>query len=111
MANLSNYASFDLDALKGMLNKLGLPFPKKDSREDLEGLLNGAENALGADLFREQVAGAAITTSVSSTTSVPSTKSITPGSSVLYTLLSGIGGLTSQTWDPPTPLEYGRTLI
>ncbi len=105
MANLSTYASFDIAALKAMLNQLGLQFPKKASKEDLVNLLNGAENALGADLFQEQLSG------VVSSTSAPSTTSVTPGSSTLITLLSGIGGLTSQTWDPPTPLEYGRTLV
>ena len=40
----------------------------------------------------------------------PSHRSITPGSSVDVTILNAVGTVSSVTWDPATPLEYGRTV-
>ena len=38
------------------------------------------------------------------------TLSMNPGVSALVTVNPAIGSVTSQTYDPPTPLEYGRTV-
>ena len=40
----------------------------------------------------------------------PSHRSTTPGTSSQVTLLNGVGTVGSVTWNPATPLEYGRTV-
>lgn len=88
-----------------MLTSLGLKYPADASKKDLASLLNEAENTLGSDAFLKIV-----NSSQSLSTRTPSTRSLDPGTSILWTLINGVGGVTSETWDPPTPLEYGRTL-
>ena len=105
MAKSNPYAGFEVDALKGILDAAGVKYPSDVSQETLADMVQETEKAVGKDGFVQIVA------SLNGVKAqAPSTRSLNPGTSILWTLINGIGGVTSETWDPPTPLEYGRTL-
>ena len=120
MAN-PDFSSFTKEALLAILSALGVSFPGQDTMQvsELAQMVSDTEVAVGEKAFAEAVAkaqGISVDTIASQQTATqtarggaPSARSITPGSSTLWTVFPAIGGLTSQTWDIPTAVEYGRT--
>lgn len=105
MAKSNPYAGFEVAALKGILDAAGVKYPSDTPQETLADMVQETEKLLGKAGFAQIVA------SLNGVKAqAPSDRSLNPGSSILWTLINGIGGVTSETWDPPTPLEYGRTL-
>ena len=120
MAKSNPFAGFEVGALKGLLDAAGVVYPSDASQETLAGMVQDVEKALGKDAFAQIVAtasgvnaqppagGGGSTTTTTQRTG--STKSLNPGTSILWTITAGVGSVGSDTWDPPTPLEYGRTV-
>ena len=106
MAKSNPYAGFEEGALKGILDAAGIQYPAGASQQTLADMVQETEKAAGKEVFAQIVASA---NNVKAT--VPSSsRSISPGTSVLWSFIPAVGMVTSATWDPPTPLEYGRTL-
>lgn len=107
MAKSNPYAGFEEGALKGILDYAGVKYPLDSSQKTLAGLVQDLEKAIGEVGFAQIIAHL---NGVKVQAPSGATKSLNPGSSILWTTVPAIGGLRSDTWDPPTPLEYGRTL-
>ena len=103
MAKSNPYAGFEVGALKGILDAAGVKYPSDASQETLADMVQEVEKAVGKAAFAQIIAD------VNGVKAQASTKSLSPGTSILWTTFA-IGGVTSDTWDPPTPLEYGRTI-
>ena len=116
------FSSFEEGFLRALLQELNVPVPDGADQATLAGMVFEVNKLVKKEDFANAVARAngikAVTPGDGSTTSTdgsvtnpltPGAKSIVPGSSVLWTVLAGVGSVGSQTWDPPTPVEYGRT--
>ena len=112
MATSNPYAGFEVGALKGILDAAGVKYPSDASQTTLAGLVQDTENAVGKAGFAQIVASLnGVNAQAPSGGGATAThRSITPGTSVLWTVLPAVGSVTSNTWDIPTPLEYGRTV-
>ena len=124
MARTPDFSTFTKEALLGILNALGVNFPGQPEMDvsELAKIVTKAEKTVGEKLFAEAIAkaqGFTVVPSASqqSTGSTPAVRgpdgaygarSLVPGSSIKWTVLAGVGTVGSETWDPPTPLEYGR---
>ena len=111
-----DFSSFTKEALLAILGALGVSFPGQDTMQvsELAQMVSDTEVAVGEKAFAEAIAqaqGYAVQPLSSGTSSGSRVqhRSITPGSSTQYTEILGVGSVGSVTWDPPTPLEYGRT--
>ena len=116
-----DFSSFTKEALLAILKALGVSFPGQDKMQvsELAQMVSDTEVAAGEKAFAEAIAkaqGISVVPSASQQTATqtarggaPSARSMTPGSSTLWTVDPGIGSVTNQTWDIPTPVEYGRT--
>ena len=105
MAKSNPYAGFEVAALKGILDSAGIKYPSDASQKTLADMVQETEKAVGEARFTQIIAnlnGVKV--------QAPSTRSMNPGNSILWTNIYGIGGVTSETWDPMTPLEWGRTV-
>lgn len=120
MAKSNPYAGFEVGALKGILDAAGVKYPSDASQATLADLVQETERAVGKAGFAQIVAslngvnaqapsGGGSTTTTQQTSSIR-TRSMTPGTSTLWSFIPALGSVTSDTWDPPTPLEYGRTV-
>ena len=105
MAKSNPYAGFEVAALKGILDAAGVKYPSDTPQETLADMVQETEKVLGKAGFAQIVASL---TSVKA--QAPSGRSMSPGTSVLLSFIPALGSVTSETWDPPTPLEYGRTV-
>ena len=111
MATSNPYAGFEVGALKGILDAAGVNYPSDASQKTLADLVRDTENAVGKAGFAQIVASLNGVNAQASSGggSTITHRSITPGTSTKWTVLPGLGLVYSQTWDPPTPVEYGRT--
>ena len=105
MAKSNPYAGFEVAALKGILDAAGVKYPSDTPQETLADMVQETEKLLGKAGFAQIVASL---TSVKA--QAPSTRSMNPGTSSLVSFIPALGSVTSETWDPMTPLEYGRTV-
>ena len=116
MATTPDFSRFTAEALLGILNALGVSFPGQADMDvsELAKLVAESEKTVGEKVFAEAVAraqGFTVVPSVSQQTAAAvHARSINPGTSIKWTVLAGVGTVGSETWDPPTPLEYGRTV-
>jgi len=107
MAKSNPYAGFEVGALKGILDAAGVKYPSDASQETLADMVQEVEKAVGKVAFAQIIADV---NGVKAQAPSGATKSMNPGTSILWTTVPAIGGIRSDTWDPPTPLEYGRTI-
>ena len=113
MATSNPYAGFEVGALKGILDAAGVKYPSDASQATLASLVKDTETAVGKADFAQIVASLngvkAQAPSGGGSAPRPSHRSITPGTSSRLSSFPGLGLVYSETWNPPTPLEYGRT--
>ena len=122
MAN-PDFSSFTKEALLTILNELGVSFPGQNTMQvsELAQMVSDTEVAVGEKVFAEAVAkaqGLDVVPSASQQTATqttvnrraPSARSLNPGTSTRLSSFPGLGLVYSETWNPPTPLEYGRTV-
>ena len=119
MAKSNPFAGFEVGALKGILDAAGIKYPSDASQSTLADLVQETERVVGKAGFAQIVASlnginaqapsGGGSTTTQKTASIR-TRSITPGTSTLWSFIPALGSVTSDTWDPPTPLEYGRTV-
>ena len=112
MATSNPYAGFEVGALKAILDAAGVKYPSDASQRTLAGLVQDTENAVGKAGFAQIVASlnGVNAQAPSSATPRPSHRSMNPGTSTRLSSFPGLGLVYSETWNPPTPLEYGRTV-
>ena len=121
MAKSNPYAGFEVAALKGILDAAGVKYPSDTPQETLADMVQATERAVGKAGFAQIIAslngvkaqapsGSGGSTTTTQQTNSIRTRSFTPGTSVLWSFIPALGSVTSDTWDPPTPLEYGRTV-
>jgi hypothetical protein len=113
MATSNPYAGFEVGALKGILDAAGVKYPSDASQKTLASLVQDTENAVGKAGFAQIIAGLNGVNAQAPSGGGGSTathRSITPGTSTRLSSFPGLGLVYSETWNPPTPLEYGRTV-
>ena len=112
MATSNPYAGFEVGALKAILDAAGVKYPSDASQKTLADLVRDTENAVGKVGFAQIVASlnGVNAQAPSGGGSTTTHRSITPGTSTRLSSFPGLGLVYSETWNPPTPLEYGRTV-
>ena len=119
-----DFSSFTKEALLAILSALGVSFPGQNKMQvsELAQMVSDTEAAVGDKVFAEAVAktqGLSVDSSVSqqiatqpavSVGGAYGARSMNPGTSTLWSVFPGIGSVSSDTWDLPTPVEYGRTV-
>ena len=100
MARSNPYAGFDREALKAVLDALGVQYPSDASVATLGGMLQDVENAVDADIFQQALAAA-------NNTPAPS-KAAAPTQTTGFVEVTGVGGIVSDTWNPNKHVELGR---
>ena len=100
------FAGFHIDALKAALDALGLQYPSDASVETLGGMLQDAENIVGAAAFAQALDAANnyVAAPKPKSSSTPSSPTQPNG----FVEVVGVGGIMSDTWNPPTHVEIGR---
>ena len=111
MATSNPFAGFEEGALRGILDAAGVNYPSDASHDTLADMVKDTENAVGKAGFAQIVASlnSGNAPAPSGGGSTAPHRSITPGTSARLSSFPGLGLVYSETWDPPTPLEYGRT--
>ena len=130
MAKSNPFLGFGVDALKALLDALNVQYLAGSSEETLAGMVQEVQKIVSKEDFANAIAQAngynagngvgnkpaatnagAVTQPKSTGTHQAGQRSINPGTSILWTVVNGVGSVSSDTWDPPSPLEYGRTLV
>jgi hypothetical protein len=99
MARSNPYAGFDREALKAVLDALGIQYPSDASVATLGGMLQDAESIVDADVFQQALAAA-------NTNPAPSTAATAEPTGFVEVV--GVGGIVSDTWNPNKHVELGR---
>jgi hypothetical protein len=112
-----DFTQFTREALIAILNALGVAFPLGENVpvSELAQIVEDSRGIVGEPNFSNAVAAAQgldhlAPPVVANPTVGPGPRSLDPGVSILWTITHGVGLVSSETWDPPTPLEYGRKL-
>jgi hypothetical protein len=114
MAKSPDWSTFHIEALTQLVVALGLQVPSGATKEQLVSMINDVEKMLPKEDFLAAVAAANGVAAQGAASKGPTlnsaSRSMSPGVSIKRTLINGVGRVGSETWNPPTPLEYGRTV-
>ena len=100
------FAGFHIDALKAALDALGIQYPSDASVETLGGMLQDAENIVDAAAFTQALDAANnyVAAPKPKAPSKPAAATQPAG----FVEVVGVGGIVSDTWNPPAHIEIGR---
>jgi hypothetical protein len=101
------FAGFHIDALKAALDALGIQYPSDASVETLGGMLQDAENIVDGTAFAQALDAANNYVAAAPKPKAPSKASTTTQPDGFVEVV-GVGGIVSDTWNPPTHVEIGR---
>jgi hypothetical protein len=101
MARSNPYAGFDREALKAVLDALGIQYPSDASVATLGGMLQDAESIVDADVFQQALAAA-------NTNPAPAKAPVATAEPTGFVEVTGVGGIVSDTWNPNKHVELGR---